>query len=291
MSGFDCLSPGEWAGREKRCWRCLGCRSLRAWVRSLKLRLEAAGHDDRVWLCTLTLKEELSDAQAYPLVQKWLKRARKYFASHGLGNARYCCVCEYGSRNGRIHYHIVLFVGDAVKYRSLPEWSHGFHHFRLVSGGAASRYVTKYVLKSPRVKVRASQRLGASIVNQCYEHDQVLAALRAFTGAKVVSIAGVRVPREMQRTITSIDEVDWSDRGECIECIGIPEDRWSGYVEEFKRRKPVPEMTDLDLIEDSHTSSLPNGLAGDGVVGGTAGEVQAVPGGRSKGVRSYEGGT
>lgn len=177
-----------------RCWKCPNCRALRLWLRSLRVHLEAYGHDDRVWLATLTFKEPHTDEQGYPLVQKWLKRVRKALPAGAV--LRYTCVCELGSRNRRLHYHLVVYANDLVKYRSLTCWDHGFSQFKLVSGREATRYVLKYMGKG-HGKVRSSVRLGADFMDRV--HSCVSDVLAQFPGAVVSRVGPCKVPREYFR--------------------------------------------------------------------------------------------
>lgn len=130
-----------------RCWKCTGCRSLRAWLKSLRIHLEALGHKDRVWLCTLTFREETDDDQGYPCVQKWLKLVRKQLDKKAGEKLRYTCVPELGSRNRRLHYHVVVYSTASLTWRTLNQWQHGFSHYKLASGRLAVAYVLKYLSK------------------------------------------------------------------------------------------------------------------------------------------------
>lgn len=192
---FVCTQPPVFKGRTVRCWKCDGCRTLRTWVKSLRVHLEALGSHDRVWLCTLTFDQEETDETAYPLVQKWLKAVR---AAHGRGGRlRYTCVPERGVR-GRFHYHLVVYADDALKWRTLNRWSHGFAHYKMVSGARAARYVMKYILKG-HGKVRSSMKLGTQTMEDVHESAFVQVFAAAFPTGEVVSVGGVRVPRELRR--------------------------------------------------------------------------------------------
>lgn len=189
---FECVAKIEFAGEFHRCHRCSGCVALRAWLSSLRIELEAHGHKGRVWLCTLTFKEPVVDERvSYALVQKWLKRVRKNASS---GSVRYTCVSELGGRRGRFHYHLVLYCQDDLKWRDLNSWDAGFSHFKLVGAHAAAMYVGKYLSKGSG-KVRSSQKLGVATVENV--NEACAEVYESFPGAKLVSIAGTKVPKEL----------------------------------------------------------------------------------------------
>lgn len=191
---FQCLKPREPEGW--RCQKCTGCLTLRAWLKSLRIALEAYGHDGRCWLCTLTFRKE-AQVDQYSEVQKWLKRVRKHVPS---STVRYVCVPEAGSRNNRLHYHLVVYCTDELKYRCLDHWHLGFANYKLVDPSAAGAYVAKYLAKG-HGKVRASQRLGSDFVDTL--HRKADPVLSAFPGARVIGFIprgrrkAVRVPREL----------------------------------------------------------------------------------------------
>lgn len=206
MKTFECTGDKEWNGEKVRCHQCLGCRTMYAWVKSLRIHLEALGHTDRVWLCTLTFATEVDDEVGYPLVQKWLKAVRIGLSRKDGSALRYTCVCERGSRNNRLHYHLVVYSGDTLKWRMLDKWEHGHSHFKLVSGSQAAKYVLKYLSKG-HGKVRSSIKLGVSLVTKA---ETVCAPIfEAFPGAKIVRIGPARVPRELGSPVYPPADPEW----------------------------------------------------------------------------------
>ena len=237
---FVCVDPRDFRGEQVRCWKCPGCRSLRLWLRSLRIHLEALGHNDRVWMCTLTFKEAVNDTDGYPQVQKWLKRVRK--ACPKDSRIRYTCVCELGARNRRLHYHVVVYSQSDVKWRMLDCWTAGHAHYKLVSGRAAVRYVLKYMEKG-HGKVRSSSKLGVEFMDRV--HSCAAGVLDQFPGAVVASVGGCRVPRELRRTsglpggdqrVGAFDRSD-SDR---TGYYGMSEDLYHRFVaDQAKSNSPV----------------------------------------------------
>lgn len=206
---FECLRPSDFRGVQVRCNRCRHCLALKSWIKALRIELEAHGHAGRVWLCTLTFRAP-PVGDAYSEVQKWLKRVRKHAVS---GSVRYTCVSEFGSRNGRFHYHLVLYCQDDLKWRDLDHWSLGHAHFKLVTGYYASRYIAKYLSKG-HGKVRSSNKLGVALMEKVHGHPVVDASLTAFPGAKVAKVNGTRVPRELQvekEASPRYSKAEWDD--------------------------------------------------------------------------------
>lgn len=251
MRSFVCLCPQEVPKiGTVRCWRCDGCRQLRAWLRGLKMQLEALGHDDRVWLATLTFKEETSDDVGYPEVQKWLKRVRKSLPAST--RVRYTCVCELGSRNRRLHYHLVVYTDASCTWRKLNQWSAGHAHFKLVNGREAVRYVLKYVGKG-HGKVRSSVRLGAETMDRV--HQTVHPVLAAFPGSVVVRVGACKVPRELQRDVKPVDIHDdewksWTrDNTVSISCVGMSAEEFDRLYR-LQMRGKLSTVNYLDEFED-----------------------------------------
>lgn len=100
--------------------------------------------------------------------QKYLKRLRK---NTGL-KIKYVCTEEFGTRRGRIHYHLLVFGPFELKKRMLKDdWKLGFSDAKLLycsvnkpdnrSAINGIRYVTKYLLKQTG-RVRSSGKLGVS---------------------------------------------------------------------------------------------------------------------------------
>lgn len=169
-----------------RCRKCDNCLRLRANVWRYRAMSEYR-LSQRTWLATLTLRPEayvmllskarvaaakagvqfegLSDdeqflavdRQMFGEVQLWLKRLRKNTGKP----IRYLAVTE-AHVSGVPHMHLLLHEpGPPVRYKDLTgTWPLGFDAFKLVENARAAGYVTKYLAKELRARVRASQRYG-----------------------------------------------------------------------------------------------------------------------------------
>lgn len=157
----------------RKCPKCLQFRQMR-WRERAQSELLLV---PRSWFVTLTfspvhLAGVIAEASrlgggrlkvekcAYGHVQRYFKRLRK----RGLG-FRYLAIAEYGEKQGRLHYHVLLHqqgVKPILKSALEAEWrSHV--HARLVSNSAGSAsYITKYLTKSLETKPRASTSYGGA---------------------------------------------------------------------------------------------------------------------------------
>ena len=178
-----------------RCGKCLNCQAKKRKDWSTRLVHEASMHD-RACMITLTYDENhvpLTDdipfttnaekhfwrfgQMQYALgtptlnvrdVQLFLKRLRRQLEYHGLGgHFRYFVCGEYGKKNHRPHYHIIIFGwddpqkvyffqrGSHVIYRSsIVEkcWTLGYSTMTDMAPALAkycARYVTKKMVGNP----------------------------------------------------------------------------------------------------------------------------------------------
>lgn len=176
--------PVELHGRCRRCEHCLKHRR-RLWAARA---VDECGVAARTWFGTLTVSPEnrvrlgyqaerdrlrasnetLGDLDADELyallaatlgrdVTKWLKRVRDVAP----GPLRYLAVFE-AHIDGFPHVHILVHeVGPPITKRELErQWKLGFSHWRLLSDERGVGYVTKYLAKDMRTRVRASIRYG-----------------------------------------------------------------------------------------------------------------------------------
>lgn len=163
----------EWSAVLLPCGRCLACKMRKAREWSVRAVLEAAVHDVNCFV-TLTYDDShLPDNHSLCLrhVQLFLKRLRKSIAPR---KVRFLCAGEYGSLNGRPHYHLLLFgycpddlcdmsgFGVSKLYFSpsfAKLWPYGFHSIGDLTAKSAA-YVARYtVKKAPLVgKVREDGR-------------------------------------------------------------------------------------------------------------------------------------
>lgn len=123
-------------------------------------------------------------------VVKFFKRVRK----NTRANIRYVCVYER-HRSGDPHCHLFIHErtdADTVTKRILEaEWHGGFSHWRLVDKQSqqTTRYITKYLTKDARIRIRNSIAYGQCIdtgVTQAYINPhQTISDERTFKGDKV----------------------------------------------------------------------------------------------------------
>lgn len=136
------------------CGKCLPCRLNHAKEWAVRCVLESLQYENNYFL-TLTYDDShLPDDGLLRRsdVQKFLKRFRSHF-----GQVRYFGCGEYGSKNARPHYHLILFganiddlrnIGSGLyESKTLKElWPFGFHYIGFVSY-ASCNYVAKYSTK------------------------------------------------------------------------------------------------------------------------------------------------
>lgn len=161
-----CLCPIEVAHPETgllssvRCGQCRQCRlrRKRSWVG--RLRLENQMHEASRFL-TLTYAQDPGILNPDDL-RDFLKRYRYHY-----GKCRFFAVGEYGDRNGRGHWHLIIFghpPGNSMKWTNNLAWDRGFSYDGTVTK-ASIAYVAGYVLKSGddkqhRALVRLSLKPG-----------------------------------------------------------------------------------------------------------------------------------
>ena len=110
-----------------------------------------------VYFVTLTYREEPDDFH-YRDVQLMLKRLRKAAAAAERPfSVRFFCVGERGSKKGRIHWHLLLFLDRKVLIKPTKPgelwqfWDHGWTAIERLpreNFAASVRYVAKYAVKS-----------------------------------------------------------------------------------------------------------------------------------------------
>ena len=159
---FDNFSHGTF----RACRKCSECLRRRRWKWYFKA-LRELDTWERTWFVTLTFAT--IPEHPFEEVQKWLKRLRKSHPS----KIKYLCTTEYGSENGRLHYHLLVHCEESLKRRDVEsKWNSGFSTAKLVQKpvvydavtkrrkhNKAISYVTKYLLKSNQ-KLRSSQHYG-----------------------------------------------------------------------------------------------------------------------------------
>lgn len=152
------LAQGEQA-IEVRCRHCRACRLHRARMWYARATREAQACKGRIWFCTLTFRRG-REVVGYRPVQLWLKRLRKAGAAF-----RFLAVQEQGDKNGRTHWHVLLFevAGPIRKAVIKAAWREGFSHVKLAAPEVVA-YVASYVADAMR-RVVSSSRFGSPIGN------------------------------------------------------------------------------------------------------------------------------
>lgn len=172
------------------CGKCPDCK--KKWRTQLAQRvrweLNNYGYNETCFL-TLTVKDEMID-EVFPngslnheYFQKFVKRLRRHLEYHGYNKKiKYLCAGEYGEKNGRPHFHVILFGWkpadlkyfyrskkgyNCYKSKMLEEiWGAGFVDVGDVSEHTAP-YMVKYITKFGEVKVDEFEVLG-KIVRKPY---------------------------------------------------------------------------------------------------------------------------
>lgn len=172
-----------------RCHQCAACLKARYWLWRLRAATELCTCQ-RSWFGTITLRPEAHHQMMCRAASELSKRCVRPFdecdedaqfrARHGAINAeltlwlkrvrkqsgaslRYLLVCE-AHKSGLPHYHILMHQASdqpVLKKHLAETWPHGFSQWKLVEDATrTSGYVTKYLLKDARARLRASVQYG-----------------------------------------------------------------------------------------------------------------------------------
>lgn len=141
------------------CGNCIGCRLEYSRQWATRCVLEAQQFDFNYFV-TLTyddkyLPEDMNVSKR--VVQLFMKRLRKYMGALGYDNIRFFGCGEYGSINGRPHYHLILFncpLPHLVPYKDnlficedlYKLWPYGFHTVGACTFESCG-YVARYCMK------------------------------------------------------------------------------------------------------------------------------------------------
>lgn len=154
------------------CRKCEPCRANRAreWRHRIKMELLAS---PRTWMCTFTinphyrflfsLKSGSRDfMDSHKVISAELTKYFKRLRKSGL-KFRYVLVTE-AHKDGYPHYHALIHEVSAQipKSRLQADWPYGFTTFKLVKDTKAAHYITKYLVKDARTRIRASGNYGQS---------------------------------------------------------------------------------------------------------------------------------
>ena len=144
------------------CGQCIGCRLNYSRQWAIRCVHEAQMHEENCFI-TLTFNDEALNSRKNPLsldveeFQKFMKRLRKKVGK----KVRFFHCGEYGEKNGRPHYHALLFGydfpdkklwskrDDVMLYTSqqLQDlWPHGFVTIGNMNFHTAA-YVARYIMK------------------------------------------------------------------------------------------------------------------------------------------------
>jgi len=160
----------RWIMLDTPCRKCEQCAKNRAllWKHRDQAEISRA---PRTWFATYTINPQsrfifslrsgsrdyhASSGQIVKEVTKMFKRLRKQGYAF-----RYLYVME-AHKDGYPHVHMLIHeVSAQIPKRALgAQWPHGFSSFKLVDDPRAASYVTKYLVKDMRSKIRASQGYG-----------------------------------------------------------------------------------------------------------------------------------
>lgn len=140
------------------CGNCIGCRKSRAREWAVRCTLEAASHQHMCW-ATLTY----DDDHLPPTLQKrdlsgYLKRLRAWLPDT---QVRFFGSGEYGEKNGRPHYHVILYglqrEEEAIRRSWCDRQGRPIGHVRVDPlTPAAINYVAGYTAKKLGKPVRTS---------------------------------------------------------------------------------------------------------------------------------------
>lgn len=169
-----CLHPRSITNPEKgfntfvRCGQCERCKNRRRWQWIGRLVLERQCHEHARFL-TLTYRDDPGVLDPGHL-QDFLKRYRYHY-----GSCRYFAVGEYGEKNGRGHFHLILYGHEPVvrgHWKANKAWDYGFSF----DGSATLKsmtYVGGYVMKTgdnkdhrPFVRMSLKPGIGFDRIDQ-----------------------------------------------------------------------------------------------------------------------------
>ena len=126
------------------CGKCMACRVKRTQEWATRLLHESTYYKENTFL-TLTYNDEYLPGDMSlrkEEVQLFMKRLRKRIEPDLI---KFYAAGEYGEKNKRPHYHLILF-GIGLKKKDVMEkaWSKGFIYVEEVNA-MTCRYVTAYV--------------------------------------------------------------------------------------------------------------------------------------------------
>lgn len=182
--------PRQYLDLTTRCRRCPNCLKLRAWIWTLRMRVEMQ-HAERTWFGTLTLAPLMHERarlhaslaagksgrgdfrgmsadnqfdERVRVINGWITDYVKRVRKSATGPVRLAMVVER-HKSGLPHMHCLFHevqLGCLSERLLGSRWPYGHSQFRLVHDAErASRYVAKYLTKSLLARIRASKGYGS----------------------------------------------------------------------------------------------------------------------------------
>lgn len=116
------------------CGKCYNCRKKQAYAWSLRIQMEQKLYDpDQVCFLTLTYDAScVPDQLDHTHAQQFLHNLRTILKREEDAKLRYFMCGEYGGRNGRPHFHLILYGFDFFKkgriFEKAPSGSYLYTH-------------------------------------------------------------------------------------------------------------------------------------------------------------------
>lgn len=152
----------------RKCETC-GRNRSRYWAQRARAEIIAS---PRTWFCTYTINPHwrfmfslrsgsTNFHDSYQEISKEITKYYKRLRKAGF-KFKYVCIAE-SHKDGYPHIHMLIHEvsGPIPKRRLEGEWPYGFTNIKLVDSPQAAWYITKYLSKDMRTRVRASQHYGA----------------------------------------------------------------------------------------------------------------------------------
>lgn len=266
-----CRHPTVVHGRVYDCGRCQVCRRKRAALWSMRLTDQATVSNTHGFWFTLTYKDDhLPVSDGIPVLrksdlQKYFKRVRIHLVRRGYAlKFKYYACGEYGTRNGRPHYHVCV-IGLPFSFALFfsSAWSFGFvRRLEPINfaefGKKAYFYISSYTSKRLRGSARKCDSRSIEPEFQCHSR---------FIGndfiAKDYKICPVfRDLFKEKRYFPISESVDYGFRrvnGQRVmlskpyrDYLGIPFDTYNEFLQQDplqQRLHSVLHLKDKDIIE------------------------------------------
>lgn len=159
---------------EVPCGECYSCQKRRMNDYRIRLLYEIADHISSAFVTLTFDNASLRRFKDDPnrAVRLFLDRCRKEYGK-GL---RHWFVAEYGSLNGRIHYHGIIFntPSNFTAHKVSSLWSYG-HIWLGYANSKTCNYIVKYVTKSANNGQRPPRIISSKGIGQSYLTPQQIA--------------------------------------------------------------------------------------------------------------------